>query len=45
MGLSREDREELFRLVDWIMVLPEALQIEFDDTLMQEDETVPFDQH
>lgn len=42
MGLSREDREELFRLVDWIMVLPEALQIEFDDTLMQEDETVPF---
>lgn len=43
LGLSREQREELFRLVDWIMVLPEPLQIQFEDTVEQdEEEKMPF---
>ncbi len=37
-GLSQTDREELFRLLDWWMELPEPLQLEFDEEIAREEE-------
>jgi hypothetical protein len=34
-GYSRQDILELFRLIDWLMVLPEGLGIEFRRELME----------
>lgn len=43
-GYSREDVVQLFRLIDWMMVLPEELQREFKEELSryQEDSQMPF---
>lgn len=43
-GYSREDVVELFRLIDWMMVLPEELQREFKEELgrYQEERQMPF---
>lgn len=42
-GYSREDIVRLFRLIDWMMVLPEELQREFQDELRryQEESQMP----
>lgn len=42
-GYSREDVVQLFRLIDWMMVLPEELQREFKEELSryQEDNQMP----
>ncbi|PNW40951.1 UNVERIFIED_CONTAM: hypothetical protein BEN50_14625 [Euhalothece sp. KZN 001] len=37
-GYQRGDILELFRVIDWMMVLPEALQEEFNDQVKQETE-------
>lgn len=43
LGFGREDREELFRLIDWIMELPPRLQLQFDDELARDEEVgMPF---
>ena len=43
-GYSREDVVQLFRLIDWMMVLPQELQQEFKEELSryQEDSQMPF---
>lgn len=38
LGLSQEERAELFRLVDWAMALPEPLQMHFDEELARDEE-------
>ncbi len=38
IGLSQTDREELFRLLDWLVALPEPLQLEFDEELTRDEE-------
>ena len=44
LGLSQEQREELFRLVDWLVALPAELQLSFDEELEREakEGTVPY---
>lgn len=37
-GYSKEDIVELMRFIDWIMVLPEALTIRFDEAVFQYEE-------
>jgi len=43
-GLSRQDVLELFRFVDWLMVLPESAAREFDDELarFEEEQKMPY---
>lgn len=43
-GYSREEIVRLFRLIDWMMVLPKELQQEFKDQLKryQQERTMPF---
>lgn len=46
-GFGREDILELFRFIDWLMVLPEALENQFEETLQQfeEEEKMPYITH
>jgi hypothetical protein len=46
-GLGREAILELFRFIDWLMVLPEALENRFEETLQQfeKDEKMPYITH
>ncbi|MBD1945708.1 transposase, partial [Coleofasciculus sp. FACHB-712] len=43
-GYSRENILELFRLIEWMMVLPEELQFGFEETLSryEEERRMPF---
>ncbi|MBI3946353.1 MAG: cytosolic protein, partial [Armatimonadetes bacterium] len=38
IGLSLAARQELFRLVDWLMALPVDLQLEFDEEIARDEE-------
>ena len=44
LGSSRDDIEELFRLIDWMLNLEDSLQLEFDEQLWREEQEgkVPF---
>jgi hypothetical protein len=46
-GFAREDILELFRFIDWLMVLPEALENQFEATLQQfeQEEKMPYITH
>ena len=37
-GYERQDVLELFRFIDWVMVLPEALEVDFEQTLLAYEE-------
>ncbi|MCW8140552.1 MAG: Rpn family recombination-promoting nuclease/putative transposase [Planctomycetota bacterium] len=43
-GLERKDILELYRLIDWLLALPPALEAEFDRRLseLEEERTMPF---
>jgi hypothetical protein len=43
-GFERKDILELFRFIDWLMILPEALEIRFEETLQQfeQEEKMPY---
>ena len=46
-GFDREDILELFRFIDWLMVLPETLENQFETTLQQfeQEEKMPYITH